>query len=214
MDINKENLFIIGVIGGIASGKSTFGKLLQNYGVKVINADGLVYEALQDPHVKYQIIKLWGRSLLVSEQIDRKKLASIVFPKDVYNRDNLEKLENILHPIVRRGIKNRLEELNKNKETVLLDVPLLIEGRLYKVCDVLVFIDSPLEIRKVRACKNRNWTEDEVLLREQYQKDIESKKSMAHFVVKNKSGLEAFSNQVSDLWKKIFSGEPENINCY
>ena len=200
---NRGNLFIIGLLGGVSSGKSTIGKMFEQLGAHVIDADQFVHQALRSPAVQKKIADLWGEHLVVDGEVKRKDLAKIVFSSD--NGQALDQLENMVHPIVRRGIKATLEKIGKSaeKKKVVLDVALLWESGLYKVCDIMIFVDTPLSVRKERACKNRGWGAQEVSRREKFQGALESKKKMANFVIVNKGEMERTLKKVKKIWKYV-----------
>lgn len=106
----KKNLIILGIMGGICSGKSTVSTLLEKIGAIKLSADQIANQALQLPDVQQQIIAWWGCDLLESGQIQRKKLAKIVFGQATA----LKQLENLIHPIVRQTIQDQLIQLGKN----------------------------------------------------------------------------------------------------
>ncbi|NUM34800.1 MAG: dephospho-CoA kinase [Candidatus Brocadiae bacterium] len=201
----KKKLFIIGLMGGVASGKSTIGKIFETLGAQLIEADSMAHRILEYKRVKESIVKLWGDSLLIKGEIDRKALGKIVFSGEKGKKSpDLIKLEKIVHPILRRRIFQRLQKLSqKNHKIVVLDVALLWENGLKDICDILVFIDTPLSLRQQRAFQNRNWEESEVILREKFQEDIEIKKQAAHFIVPNKGNMAETLQTVHVVWSKI-----------
>ena len=200
----KKDLFLIGLMGGIASGKSTLGNIFKSFGAELIEADKIAHKILDYKRVKKNIVDLWGEDLLIEGKIDRKALSKIVFSDDKKSNDELSKLEDIIHPLLRRRIFQKMQNFSqKNKKIVVLDIALLWEGGLKEICDILVFIDTPLSIRQKRASENRNWEISEVLTRERFQENIKTKKKAAHFIIENKGDIEKTSKNAMKIWKKI-----------
>jgi len=182
---------VIGLIGGIASGKSFVARCLVKQGAEQIDADRVAHEVLGDPEVISQIVGRWGNSVLdQSGKIDRKRLGEIVFSDREDSEDQLELLESITHPEIRRRIHSRLAELKAQPNCVMivLDIPLLFEGGWEKKCDEVIFVDASLEVRKQRAA-SRGWDDDELHSREAKQLPVAEKKARASWIIEN-SGTE------------------------
>ena len=195
--MGKANIFVVGLMGGIASGKSTVAKMFEKFGAKVIDADELVHKALADPDVQHKILELWGKNLMVLEHIDKRALAKIVFS----SKENLEKLESIIHPIVKRNIQRRLENFaNSGEKLAVLDVALLLESGLNSICDTLIFVDTPVELRQKRASQNRGWAFEEIITREKFQASIEDKKKVANYIIQNHGDMDEIFSQVQKIW--------------
>ena len=138
---NRENLLILGVMGGIASGKTTVTNEFAKYGAHVINADLVVREILQEKNTQQQISETFPH-IFPNASFDKKLLAQHVFS----SKDNLKKLESIMHPLVRLRIKNTLEEIaygGKEKVLVKTDSDLNMEDQDAK----LAFVDTHMKLR-------------------------------------------------------------------
>ncbi len=182
---------VIGLTGGIASGKSFVARCLVQQGAQLIDADRIAHEVLGDPIVISRIVDRWGESVLdQSGSIDRKLLGEKVFADCEQSADQLELLESITHPEIRQRIRTRLTELKAQPgcTLVVLDIPLLFEGGWEKECDEVIFVDTSLEIRKQRAA-SRGWDADELHSRETKQLSVADKKAKASWVIDN-SGTE------------------------
>jgi dephospho-CoA kinase len=117
---------VIGLTGGIASGKSTVAQFLKELGAVIIDADGLWHEALKaDSELRRQIVTAFGEGIVSSKQeIDRKKLGEIVFN----NPEALARLNNIMHPWMYQAVKTRIEDYRgRGVKVVVLELPLLVE---------------------------------------------------------------------------------------
>ncbi len=185
---------ILGVLGGIASGKSTVARLLSGAQGIVISADALAREALESPAVLERVRARFGAAAIGPDgRPDRSLLARLVF--DPERGDDLRaELEGWTHPLVRDRIRERLSAARAaGAPRIVLDVPLLLENDaehgLARLCDVLVFVDVHDEERERRAQRDRGWKSGEVARREATQLPLSEKKKRAHHVLSNNQGL-------------------------
>jgi dephospho-CoA kinase len=199
---------IIGIVGGIASGKSEVANLLVQHGAARINADELGHSLLTtDEKIKDEVVRLFGESILdQSQQIDRKRIASQVFGNDERSKALLDQLEAILHPAIRRLAEERLARLHKQSDVslIVLDAPLLIEAGWSAMCDEIVFVDTPLERRQELAAL-RGWSADELVKREAAQLALSEKRAASTRVIVNEGDL-------ADLRRKIKTLVTESLN--
>ena len=182
---------IIGLVGGIGSGKSTVARLIgQREGVLVIDADRLGHDVLRLDEVKSLIRAQWGDLPFgVDGEIDRRKMADIVFSVTKDGNADLEKLNAISHPPLDELLKGQIEVAQvKNVRLLLLDAPLLLEGGWDRFCDFLVFIDTPIEERISRVFE-RGWTTAEFKARTANQLPLDAKRNAAHFIIENNGSL-------------------------
>ncbi|MBS3762606.1 MAG: dephospho-CoA kinase [Planctomycetes bacterium] len=195
---------VVGILGGLCSGKTTVAKMLEEEGFCRIDADMLGHEVLKRREVRTRLVKIFGDQILGDAgEIDREKLGQIAFQ----SRDDLEKLNEIVHPIILRKIKNQIRETNK---PVVLDAALLIETDLHREqCTDLVFINSPLEERRQRAKKQRNWESEELAKRESLQIDPAQKKELADYIVENSGNERALRRAVKQLSNQL----KQKLNC-
>lgn len=201
-----DRFWIVGLLGGIASGKSSVAAEFERLGAARLDADKLAHEALEQADVLTEIKKHFGDTVFESNgALNRKSLASKVFS----NESERKELEKIIHPRVRKKIEESIDSLRREQKTnvVLLDVPLLAEGGLSKRCDVTVFVDTPKSARIERAHKTRGWTAAELELRERAQGDLETKRRQANFVVNNADSLDEMKRQVKKVFEQIVSGK-------
>lgn len=188
---------IIGLTGGIASGKSTVSNYLKNKNYKIFDADLIAKEISQKNEVEKEILENFGISILdeKTNKIDRKKLKKIVFEDE----KKLKILNNIIHPKVYEFFENiKLEDKlgNKKKEIIIFDVPLLFESNMDKLCDKIILVISNNEIKINRIMKRDNI--DEILAKKiisAQMSDVEKIKK-ADIIIENNGSLE-------DLFLKI-----------
>lgn len=131
----------LGIIGGVASGKSTISRHLQSQGWELIEADVIAHEVILYPHVAQQIKDRWDL-----KEIDRKAIAKIVF----FNPEELKFLEDLMHPEIRRKLQEKIAEC---KADVVLDAPTLIRAGWQNQCDHIWFVDCPRDVRLARYMK-------------------------------------------------------------
>jgi len=182
---------IIGVTGNFGSGKSTVSKILARIiGARVIDADKIAKKYLYK--YKEKVFREFPESRK-NNSIDTRKLAEIVFE----DKKKLEKLEKILHPSTRREI----EQLSKTRRNVIIDAPLLIEGGLYSLCDLIILVKTPKEVQ-IRRLKGK-FTAPEIEKRLKHQIPFNKKKKYADYVINNNSSLKTTRKQVELIWEKV-----------
>ena len=192
---------IIGLTGGIACGKSEVASALATLGAVVLDADQAAHEVINLPAVQQLLIERWGKGVICSDnQTDRASVARLVFAEGASGSAELEFLEQTLHPRIRERFEARLAELaGQGVEIAVIDAPLLLEAGWENLCDDLVYVDSPREVRLERA-KLRNWTEVDFAKREARQMPIAEKRERSTHVLANSGTLESLRDQVNSLW--------------
>ena len=192
---------VIGVLGGIASGKSEVARSLAGSRGVVLAADLFAADVLAEPDTAEWLRTTFGPEVLTPEgRPDREALAKLVF-SDSKAR---ERLEGWIHPRVRERIAAGLAEARANERTpIVLDVPLLLENdhahRLTGECDFLVFIETDPEVRDRRAQERRGWAPGEVERRERLQIPLAQKRSRARHVIENRAGLTELQARVREV---------------
>ncbi len=200
--MSEHGKTIIGILGGIGSGKSAvageFGKL----GCAVVDADEISHGLLKENRVKEKIINIFGKKVMAdSQNIDRVKLGRIVF----CDRERLKELTDILHPLISERMREQIEQFNRdeNVKAIVLDVPLLMETGWHRECDSLIFIESDEQKRRQRASKNAHLDENQLKMRENFQISLDIKATIAENTIDNNSDISALSRQVAELFPKI-----------
>ena len=196
---------VIGLLGGIGSGKSRVAAAFARHGARVIDADRIGHDALRDPDVIRQIIERWGAGLLDEKgEIARRSLGQIVFADDAERRA----LEAIVHPWIGRQAHGEITAAKNDSEVkfILLDAAIMLEAGWKGVCDKLIFVDTPRSLRLERVARQRGWTAEDVATREQAQMPLSAKKAHADYVLDNSGTLEHLERQVTDLlhnWERM-----------
>lgn len=171
---------VLGLIGGIASGKSSVAALFaEERRCTRIDADVLARRVLGRPTVQRALSVRFPGMVGPDGSLDRKKMASLVFP----NPPELAALEAILHPPILRSIRAAIARAKT--PYVLLDAPLLLETGLDRICDAVVYVACPARVRRRRAAANRGWSEAEHRERESRQWTLRRKRSRADYIVNN-----------------------------
>jgi dephospho-CoA kinase len=192
---------ILGLIGGIGSGKSLVAAELAKRRGHVITGDQLGHEAILQPDIKEKVIKRWGREI-VDEQgnIKRRQLGSIVFAEP----SQLKELEALLFPFIERRIDEEIKKAETDPAALLivLDAAVMREAGWDRRCDKIVFVDAPREVRYQRLAQQRGLRAEEVEARERAQLPLPEKKRRADFVLDNSGPPTATARQVDELLKK------------
>ncbi|MDP6964168.1 MAG: dephospho-CoA kinase [Planctomycetota bacterium] len=206
-------LIVVGVSGGIGSGKSTAAReICHAVDGHLIDADSIVSGLIQSQEVVNDIVSEFGDAVCNPERgISRHALGKLVFESD----EARKRLEAILHPLVRQKIFSEMEILASRHQTprIILDIPLLHEGGLDKLCDFIVFVDCPDEVRWQRVQQRNAWSKEHWQQREQMQIAIDSKKSMADAILCNVSSLSELSRQVLDLIPRLNEIQPRPLSA-
>lgn len=199
---------VIGVVGGIASGKSEVTRILGAMNAVVISADEIGHRVLLMPEVRESLISIFGDGILQvavadsnePRQIDRKKLGAVVFGEIPDKQVMRKKLEAIVHPRIRELGRAELARLvlEATHPMIILDAPLLIEGGWLPYCDRVLFVDSPDAMRKQWAM-DRGWTEKEWRDREAAQLSLAEKRKAASDVLVNDGTVEQLKQRVADF---------------
>jgi dephospho-CoA kinase len=195
-------MFVVGLTGGIGSGKSTFAALLAEQGARVVDADLLGREALHPGRPAWHsVVDQFGDEVLAhhSLQIDRKRLAEIVFG----DRDKLAALNAIVHPVIMKGIADALDKLRNTDEIVILDAALILELGLSEGLDALVVVVADESLRKKRLAKERRMSNGDIVARMRAQASPEEQEAKADLVVRNNGNIEELTREVERVWLEL-----------
>ncbi len=204
-------MVVVGLTGGVASGKSFVAQCLEEMGAHRIDADQVAHQVLKVSSVIDKIVDLWGPQLLGDDgQIQRKRLGKVVFGGA--DDKNLDLLESIVHPEIRTRINGKVDAIRASGEAdlLVLDIPLLFEGEYDQRCDYVIFVDASLEVRRQRA-QQRGWGTDELAKRESRQLPIEEKKLRADVVIDNSGSKKSTAQQLAKFCKGLGRAIPESF---
>lgn len=179
----KQVTPVIGIVGGIGSGKSTVARVFEELGCVVSDSDACVRELMGSDRVKKQLSAWWGKDVFAPDgSIDRSRVAQIVFESEEERR----RLEGYIHPLVHEDRRRVVEKARREGAAgVVVDAPLLFEAGVDSECDSIVFMDTPREIRLQRVKNNRGWDESELDRRENAQIGLEEKRKRSDYVLSN-----------------------------
>jgi len=197
---------ILGLLGGMGSGKSWVAAQLVQRGGRLISGDALGHEALVQPDIRQRVIERFGTEISDNAgKINRRQLGRKVFA-DAAERKSLEA---IVFPWIESRIREEIEAARNDKRAafVVLDAAIMLETGWNNVCDWLVYIDVPREIRLARLAEQRGWTEKEGAARESAQMPLNEKKNRAEFVIDNSGTTAATVRQIDDLLARCGIGE-------
>ena len=199
---------IIGVTGGIGSGKSLVANILKENGCVVADADENTKVVLHRKEVQQQLVEWWGAKVLDDNgNVDRAFVASIVFNEE----NELNKLESLIHPLVRKLQEETFNNAPKDAIGLVIDAPLLMESGLDTLCDVIIFVDSPFETRLKRVVEHRSWNEEQLRKRGASQIGLDTKRSSADHIIINDGDIAHIEQQtrsvLSLIRNSIGSGE-------
>ncbi len=193
---------IIGILGGIGSGKSSAAGEFAKLGCGVIDADKIAHELLEEKNVEQEVVSVFGDSILNADgKIDRGKLAAVVF----CDGQKLSKLNSILHP----GVLARSEELieryngDANVRAIVLDMPLMTEVGWDKRCERIVFVACSEQLRVERAKQLGVFGENELKNREKFQISLDTKIAIADNTIDNNSDFSELVRQVTEIFSSI-----------
>lgn len=195
---------IIGIAGGIGSGKSFVARLFGEFGCYIIDSDRQVREAYQDPGVQATLRQWWGAEVFSPNgELNRSAVGKKVFADPAERR----RLETLVHPQV-AAARDREMASHGNDAQVLAfvwDTPLLFEAGLRDRCDAVVFVDAPRDLRLRRVQETRGWDAAELLRRENLQLDLDRKKELSDYVVTNTADAGSVRAQVRHVLSRILA---------
>ncbi|MHC4445301.1 MAG: dephospho-CoA kinase [Planctomycetota bacterium] len=197
---------IIGLAGGIGSGKSTIASLLSEFGASVISSDKLNHEQLNRPEVVDCIREWWGEGVLTEDgRADRDAIRAIV-TRDAQAR---RRLEDLVHPLIRRRqeILTSAYLADPDVRAIVIDSPLLYEVGLAQLCNFVIFVESAPEVRQLRVLHERGWAAEDIKCFEETQLPLETKKENADYVILNNSDINDLRRQVEVIYFRILSGQ-------
>ena len=200
---------IIGITGGIASGKSTVTNYLRQKGYQVIDADQVVHELQTKGGKLYQALVSWLGSAILNEagELDRPKLSQLIFS----SQENLAKSSQLQNDIIRQELANRRDQLAKTEETFFMDIPLLFEQDYADWFDEvwLVYVNPETQIKRLKA--RNGYSQEEAQQRLASQMKLEDKVPYADFVIKNDGNLEELIEQIDKKLRRLRNDESNGL---
>jgi dephospho-CoA kinase len=194
-------VLLVGLTGGIGSGKSTVARMLEERGAVVFDADLLAREAVEPGTPGHTaVIERFGADVLApGGELDREALASIVFADPSARRD----LEQIVHPEVRRLFAEGSEAYHDTDRIVVFSAPLLVESGMHTAFEILVVVSATVATQIERLMRQRGMSEAAIRARIDAQAPLEDKAAVADFLVDNGGTLPELESQVERLWHEL-----------
>lgn len=196
---------IIGIVGGIGSGKSHVAGLFGEVGCLVIDSDAAVGEAYGQENVKKTLREWWGEEVFDREgEVDRQAIGKRVFGDE----GELRRLERVVHPVVARVREEAMARGAGDAQVVAFvwDTPLLVEAGLAGECDAVVIVECDAAERRRRVVEGRGWTGEEWSKREKSQLGLDKKREIARYSVRNTAEADdEVRSQVREVLSRILA---------
>jgi dephospho-CoA kinase len=194
-------MLLVGLTGGIGTGKSTVARMLEKRGAVVFDADVLARQAVAPGTPGFdQVVERFGPNVLApGGGLDREALGSIVFSDPAARRD----LEGIVHPEVRRMFAEGCEEYRDSDRVVVFSAPLLVETGMHTAFDLLIVVSAPVATQIERLMRGRGMAERDVQARIAAQLPLEAKAEVADILVDNEGTLEDLEGRVDRVWRDL-----------
>lgn len=207
---------IIGLTGGIGTGKSTVAQIFREKGIPVVDTDIISREVINYPEVINRLVEEFGKEILEEEaerqkknkerKISRNKLGQIVFKDE----KKVSILNSIMHPLILKKMKEETESLKKDNKIVVVDVPLLFEISLEKEFDIVLLVYANRKTQIKRIIKRDNRTEKEAVNIINSQIDIEKKKEKSDYIISNNRNLKRLRRKVEKFLESLKNNSGSN----
>ena len=197
---------IIGLTGGIGTGKSTVSRKLRERGYPVIDLDVISREVIEYPEVINELVRNFGIEILESQNnisgkksISRNKLRQTVFKEE----KKVSVLNSIMHPPIVEEMRRQIEELKKSYKTVFVEVQLLFEAKLEKEFDIIVLVYADKKTQLERVLKRDGRSEGEVQQIINAQMDMTEKRRLSNYIIENNGDSEMLDLEIEKFIKKL-----------
>jgi dephospho-CoA kinase len=193
---------VIGLTGGIATGKSTVASMLLDLGAKVIDADELAREIVQPGQEAWkEIVDAFGSGILRQDRtIDREKLRKIIFQDEAARK----KLESITHPRIRALAQAKIQQLaTEETDLIVYEAPLLFENQVHLWVHPVILVACDPEIQKRRLRERDGLDEEEIQRHLKAQMPLQEKRQLADLIIENNGDIEGLRRRVRQAWQKI-----------
>ncbi len=195
---------LVGLTGGVGSGKSTVADMMRDLGAQVVDADEAAHAVYEPGSPGFdEVVREFGEEYVDGGRIDRSRLGELVFHDD----DARRRLNSIVHPLVRDWMAQRTAEAaERGAEVVVQDVPLLFENGLERLFSTVVLVYAPEDVQVERLVSGRGFTPERARAMIAAQMPIENKRGLAHHVINNSGAREDTLAQVRAIWKQLTAG--------
>jgi dephospho-CoA kinase len=196
---------VIGLVGGIASGKSLVAHQLESLGAGILDGDRMGHEVLRMPEVEQIARERWGERVMDDVgRINRSALAKVVFAPPPDGPRELEFLEQLTHPRIGQRLREQAEAMagSGKYRALVIDAPVMLEAGWHTICDRIVYVEAPYEVRRSRALK-RGWSEADFAAREGAQESLDVKRRHADIMIDNSGSADSTREQVERFWHTL-----------
>ena len=202
-------MLVIGLLGGVASGKSLVASQLEQLGATHLDADLAGHQVLAQPEIVSALVARWGTEILnPAGEIDRSRVAAIVFAPTVDASKELQALERLTHPEIERLLRQQVQQCHAaGCPAVVLDAPVMVKAGWVAWCDHILYVDAPRDVRLARA-RQRGWSDSEFERREASQTPLDAKRAAASAVIDNSGDKQATLRQVLAYWENLPIDQP------
>ena len=191
---------ILGLTGGIGTGKSTVANMLKEKGIPVVDTDLISREVIEYPEIIEKIkLEISNEVFDFNNKLDRKKMSEIVFE----NQEKLKKLNEIMHPEILKKMWDEVEELKKNHKIIVVDVPLLFEINMEKEVDKILLIYASKEIQLKRIMERDGRTREEAVKIISSQMPLYKKREKSDYIIQNNDSLEKLEKNLDKIVQKL-----------
>ncbi|BDU50017.1 dephospho-CoA kinase [Haliovirga abyssi] len=190
---------IVGLTGGVATGKSEVSKMFNRYGAIIIDADKISRDVVNKKEVLSNITEYFGKDIMKKGKLDRKKLGKIVFSDE----EKKKKLNEITHPLIIEELKKYIDKYKESKELIIFDIPLLFEVNFEKYLNKVIVVYCGFEIELNRLMKRENINYSEAVNIIKSQMDLKEKLEKGDILIENSGTIEELEEKVFRLYSKL-----------
>ena len=209
---------IVGITGGIGSGKSTVSRILRDKGFYFVDLDTISHEVIQDPGIKTEIFKNFGSEIFDKEEISRKKLGKIVFE----DKKKLKKLNSIMHPEILRVMRKKILECKLKKEKdekgknkiIFVEIQLLFEVQWEKEFDYILLVAAKRDMQVRRVLERDKRSEEEAWNIINSQMSLDEKREKSDFVIENDGNIDDLNREVDKFLKILEQQQFQKIKIH
>jgi len=202
-------MLVIGIVGGVGSGKSSVTSELATLGAMALDVDRIGHNLLNETEIKGRLADRWGTAVIDSSgDIDRSVVAGIVFTDSPEATGELEFLESLVHPCITDQLVSTIAELKQSAKTgvLVIDAAVMFKAGWDRLCNKLIFVEVSERDRLAR-CQQRGWTSEEFYRRELSQESLELKRERADWVIDNSGSQQQLARQVTGIWNRIHDNQ-------
>ena len=199
---SQKPIIIVGLSGGIGSGKSFVAGLLKDLGAQVFDADRAGHDVLCEDKIKELLRQRWGDQIFgCNGEVDRRAIAGIVFGCDDNAMTELRFLQSISHPRIQHALEKFIETIQVagNSSSIVVDAALLFEAEWDQCCDQVIFVDCSESVRWQR-CRERGWSDEEIIQRQASQLELQEKRRRSDLILDNSGTSEDTLRELQPMW--------------